>query len=279
MIPHTAHDGAPGPATESRIAPKSHINRADSSYRRSGAVTARPVRTPASVGIWLLAGLALLLAATRTSALEAWYDRYGERTLLVAKDTDYAGLLENPRALAFDAHGHPADEIYTVSFADLHAVYPVELEALRDTILDLNSHQDFVPRVVSSAAEPAGDNPPRWRQHVELEFRVLVFRSDYSFETKHTVVRDEGHEFALQFRMLESHDALLADSGGSWYLRRIELDGHEHTYVRYFNHVAFARRVFGLRLALRNFGLRDVKSVMNAYYKETLRRNRLTGVQ
>ncbi|TVQ40430.1 MAG: hypothetical protein EA384_03355 [Spirochaetaceae bacterium] len=279
MIPNTAHDGASGPAPESQIMPESRIDVEAFSRHRSRVVTAPPVRTPAPSGICLLAALALLLAAPRASALQAWHDQHDERTLRVAEDADYAGLLENPRVLAFDAHDHPADEIYAVSFADLHAVYPVEFEALRDTILDLGSHGDFVPRVVSSAAEPAGDNPPKWRQHVELEFRVLVFRSDYSFETKHMVVRDKDREFALLFRMLESHDALLADSGGSWYLKRIEIDGLEHTYVRYFNHVAFGRRVFGLRFALRNFGLRDVKSVMNAYYEETLRRNLLNSAQ
>ncbi len=213
----------------------------------------------------------LLLGAAQplvTPAFEQWHRQYDKRVLQPLPGADMADLVGNPREIDFDVHSDPAEEIYAVTFADLHAVYPVSFETLRDTILDLDSHKDFVPRVVSSNAEPTGDDPPSWRQHVRLKFRFLIFSADYSFDTRHLVARDDHKEFTLLFRMVESHDRMLADSGGSWYLKRVDIDGTEHTYVRYFNHAAFGRRILGLRLALRNFGLRDIKSVMDAYYQE-----------
>ncbi len=233
----------------------------------------RPSGPPASVlARVFLHGLVVLAAVwgtpARLEALDQWHDRYNERTLQAVDDADFPDLLCDPTEIDFDAVDDPADGIYIETYADIHAVYPVSFEALRDTILDLDSHKDFVPRVVSSNAEPTGDDPPSWRQHVELEFSVVVFSAEYSFETEHLVPRDHDDELVLVFRMVESHDDMIADTGGSWYLKRIDVDGSEHTYVRYFNHVAFGEHIVGLRLALRNLGLQDVKSVMNSYYQE-----------
>lgn len=241
----------------------------------------RRIVPAAAITLILLTGALSGPRAARLDALDQWrrkYEDHQRNTLQVAAGgVGLAHLIDNPAELDFGAKDDPADDIYTVTFADVHAVYPVPFSSLRDTVLDLDSHKEFVPRVVSSDARRTGDNPPSWRQYVELSFRLLVFGADYSFETKHIVAHQDEDEFALVFRMLESHDELLADSGGSWYLKRIEIDGEEHTYVRYFNHVAFGKRIFGLRFALRNFGLRDVKSVMDAYYQEALQRNTLTN--
>ena len=227
---------------------------------------------PSPLARTVLRCLALLIAvwgaAARVEAVDQWHDRYNERTLQAVDDADFPDLVRNPTEIDFDAVDDPAEGIYIETYADVHAVYPVSFEALRDTILDLDSHKDFVPRVVSSSAEPTGDDPPSWRQHVKLEFSVVLFSAEYSFETEHLVPRDQDDQLVLVFRMVESHDDMIADTGGSWYLKRIDIDGSEHTYVRYFNHVAFGEHIVGLRLALRNLGLQDVKSVMNSYYQQ-----------
>lgn len=214
----------------------------------------------------------LVLLAAPLGAIDEWHRQYDERTLQAADDLDIPDLVENPTEIDFDAVDDPSDDIHIETYADVHAVYPVPFQALRDTILDVDSHRDFVPRVVSSDAERTGDDPPSWRQQVELEFRVVVFSADYVFETEHLVPRHNDDELVLVFRMVKSHDEFIADTGGSWYLKRIDIEGKEHTYVRYFNHVAFGEHMVGLRLALRNLGLRDVKSVMDAYYEEALTR-------
>ncbi|TVQ40431.1 MAG: hypothetical protein EA384_03360 [Spirochaetaceae bacterium] len=64
--------------------------------------------------------------------------------------------------------GDPSEEIHVETRADVHAVYPVAFEALRDVILDLDSHRDLVPCVISSA--------------------------DYSFETEHLVPHHSDHD-------------------------------------------------------------------------------------
>ena len=258
-----------------RCKPRPASNPATTTARGAGTVRRR-FASAAAVALMLLTALTPGPRAARLAALDQWqqtYRDYEHDTLRPAEglaQTDFARLIEAPAEISFGAEDHPSDDIYAVTFADIHAVYPVSLEALREAILDFDSHTEFVPRVVSSDAQPIRDDPPSWRQHVELSFRLLIFGADYSFETKHIVSRNDDDRFALVFRMLESHDEMLADSGGSWYLRRIEIEDEEHTYVRYFNHVAFGRRIFGLRFALRNFGLRDVKSVMDAYYRRAL---------
>ena len=230
---------------------------------------ARPAR--AAILSLVVATAAFLLPA-RLAAVEEWYDQYNRRTLQAADDAEFADLVENPSGLDFDLQDEPSQDIVVESFADVHAVYPVSFEALRDTILDLDSHKDFVPNVASSDAQPTGDDPPSWRQKVELEFRLVVFSADYSFETEHLVPHRSDDDIVLVFRMVRSHDEMIANTGGSWYLKRIEIDGDEHTYARYFNHVAFGDHIFGLRFALRNFGLRDIKSVMDSFYREALNR-------
>ena len=258
-----------------RCKPRPVSNPATTTTRAAGTVRRR-LAPAAAVAVMLLTALAPGPRAARLAALDQWqqsFRDYEYDTLRPAEGlapTDFARLIEAPAEISFGADAHPSDDIYAVTFADIHAVYPVPLEALRETILDFDSHKEFVPRVVSSDAQRTADNPPSWRQHVELSFRLLIFGADYSFETKHIVSQQDEDRFALVFRMLESHDKMLADSGGSWYLKRIEIDNEEHTYVRYFNHVAFGLRIFGLRFALRNFGLRDVKSVMDAYYERAL---------
>ncbi|TVR29700.1 MAG: hypothetical protein EA404_14295 [Spirochaetaceae bacterium] len=237
--------------------------------------------------ILLLSLLFLFVASPPpAAAFEQWRRRYDERTLQAAdaadaadaaESVDYAALIETPTEIRFDIRDPASDadeDVVVESFADLHAVYPLNFEALCDVILDLDSHNSFVPNLVKSDVISAADDPPSWRRAARIERSVAVFSADYGFETEHIIVHQTDDEIAVIFRMVESHDEMLADTGGSWYLKRIDIDGREYTYVRHFNHVAFGSHTPGLRLALRNFGLRDIKSVMDAYYQEADARTR-----
>lgn len=207
--------------------------------------------------------------------------------LAVSPDTEFNDLLETPTELDFGVERGDADEdgYVTLTWSDLHAVYPIRLEAFRAVLLDFDSHADFVPRVVESPAEQVATDPPRWQQRVKLSFRFLGFGADYAFHTEHQIEFDRGSnrqtnrqnhnepaEFGLRFRMFDTETETLVDSGGTWYLKELTIDDAPHTYVRYTNFAAFGRSIVGLRLALRNFGLRDVKSVMNAYFHEAIDR-------
>ena len=237
------------------------------------------MRTMRHTRVMLLLSLLFLFAAgpPPAAAFEQWRRRYDERTLQLAEGVDYAALIKTPTEIRFnirDAESDADEDVVVESIADLHAVYPVSFEALRDVLLDLDSHNSFVPNMSTSDVISYTDDPPSWRRAARIERSVVVFSADYGFETEHIIVHQSDDEIAVIFRMVESHDKMLADTGGSWYLKRIDIDGREHTYTRHFNHVAFGRHTPGLRLALRNFGLRDIKSVMDAYYQEAAARAR-----
>ncbi len=221
----------------------------------------------------------ILVAATVTTApaesgsFHAWLERAEHRTLLMPPEADPVALVDDPSAIAFDVDPDPGDDAFMAVSSDVHGVYRVSFESLTGTIADLDSHEDFVPHVEGSRARRTGDDPPEWLQHVELSSGFLFFRVDQAFENRHVVLRLDEDRFALVFRLNESHDALIADIYGSWFLERVILGGDEHVYVRYFNHVVFSRRTAGLRFAVRNFGLRDAKNAMGAYVSEARRRS------
>ncbi|TVQ40432.1 MAG: hypothetical protein EA384_03365 [Spirochaetaceae bacterium] len=238
----------------------------------------------------------------------------------MARGADFAALLRNPTEIHFSVDTSPPAPATTASIGDLHAVYPVPLDIMRQVITDYNAYPEFAPRVTNSQAVRIGDDPPTWRHHLTLSFQVLFFGSGYDYYL--TVVepplgahnygprsavpgsavpgsgpetsaaerrwveaqsgnpgsgpaagcRAQGGEFAMYYRMDRSLDGQLVDVAGSWYLCAVEIDGVEHTYARYFNSISFARDQFGLRVALRNLGARDMKSAMDAFYHEAERR-------
>ena len=218
----------------------------------------------------LLCGVMIL-----ARSLSAWAIDY---PLAPAEGVDYAALMQNPTELSFTVDTSPPPPATTASVGDLHALYPVPLALMREVVTDYNAYPSFAPRVTVSSAQRIGDDPPTWNQRLTLSFRVLFFGSDYDYYITVTEppLSDNPHgnseEFAMHYRMERSLDGKLSDVAGSWYLRAVEINGVEHTYARYFNSIHFAHDQFGLRLALRNLGARDMKLAMDAFYREAERR-------
>ncbi len=196
-----------------------------------------------------------------------------ERRFSVPDGTDLAALVEEPQVINFEVDTSPPEPATTASLGDVHAVYPVPLAVLRDTLTDFAAHPGFMPRVAESRAEQLSEDPAVWEQRVRLVFRVLVFSSEYDFTMTitDTELAQRG-QFGLHYQMDESHDSRLHDVIGSWYMREVEVNGQPHTYLRYFNSIHFAQDQFGLRLGLRNQGARDMQNTMNALYEEADRR-------
>ena len=204
-------------------------------------------------------------------ALDAWRAEAEQETLRMPEGTDPAVLVGSPTEIDSGVNTED-DEVAAASFADVHAVYEVDLGVLRDTIMDFDNHEQFVPHVEASRAQRIGDDPPRWLHRVNIVVRLLVFEAGYELDNEYLVVQRDDDRFGMIFRMAESHDDMLADTFGSWYLEEVDIDGTRNTYVRYFSHIAFGERVIGLRLALNLFGLDNVISVMDAYVEEAQRR-------
>ncbi len=204
----------------------------------------------------------------------------------MAPGADPAALLNTPTEISFVVDTSPPAPATTSTLGDMHAVYPVSICVMSEVITDYNNYPRFAPRVTQSRAVRTADNPPTYRQRLTLSFRVLFFGSDYDYYltvTETPLCRADaapdtdaapapGSEFGMHYRMQESLDGRLSDVEGSWYLRAVEIDGVQHTYVRYFNSIFFAEDQFGLRLALRNLGARDLKNTMDAMFREAQRR-------
>ena len=161
------------------------------------------------VQVMLVVALALIRAVPASAQ---------ERRFSVPDGTDFATLVEHPQVIGFEVDTSPPEPATTASIGDVHAVYPLPLAMLCDTLTDFAAHPNFMPRVAESRAEKLSDHPTVWRQRVRLAFRVLLFSSEYEFTITVT-------------------DAELAQPGR-----------------------------FGLRLALRNQGARDMQNTMKALY-------------
>ena len=211
-----------------------------------------------------------LLLTTLCGAF-AWSVDY---PLTVADGADFRALLQNPTVISFTVDTAPPTSATTASIGDLHAVYPVPIDAMWRVVSDYNGYPEFAPRVIRSRATRISEEPSIWRQRLTLSFRVLFFGSDYDYYLEVVEPPLGPDRFAMYYRMDESLDGRLSDVAGSWFLQAVEIDGEEHTYVRYFNSIFFAQDQFGLRMALRNLGARDLKMAMDAFYQEAERRLR-----
>ncbi|TVR30469.1 MAG: hypothetical protein EA404_12470 [Spirochaetaceae bacterium] len=216
------------------------------------------------VQVMFVVALALIWAAPASAE---------QRRFSVPEGTDLVTLVEDAQVIDFEVDTSPPEPATTASIGDVHAVYPVALAVLRDTLIDFAAHPDFMPRVAESRAVQLSEDPAVWEQRVRLVFRVLIFSSEYDFTmTVSDAQLAQRGQFGLYYQMDESLDNRLHNVIGSWYMREVEVNGQPHTYLRYFNSIHFARDQFGLRLALRNQGARDMQNTMNALYEEAKRR-------
>ncbi|TVR56239.1 MAG: hypothetical protein EA426_14020 [Spirochaetaceae bacterium] len=225
----------------------------------------------------LTVAIALLVASAAVpERLSHDWDNIDEYPLGPYPENEFENLIDNPTKITFGGEVDPRDGVVVSSRADVHAVYPVSIRAMRDVLIEFESHAQFVPRVSATDLEKLSDDPLSWLQRTQLSFRFLFFGAEYDLETHH-VVRFGGEEpepeqFGLTSRLVRSPDGKLASQAGSWYLKRIEIDEREYTYVRYYQRIEFAESIFGLRFALRRFGLRGIRETIEAFYDEAVRR-------
>ena len=192
-----------------------------------------------------------------------------DNRLSIHDNTDVQSLLENPTAIDWEVDTSPDPPATTAALGDMHAVYPVRAHDFWQVVRDYNNYTDFAPRVEQSRADRVGDDPPRFEHRLELSFRVLGFGADYEYYLDVVEPALEDGEFAMTYELSRSLDGKLHDVTGSWYISEIQVDGEPHTYARYVNRIYFAEDQFGMRMALRSLGRRDLINTMNAMYEET----------
>ena len=183
--------------------------------------------------------------------------------------------LNEPQSVRFDS-GSPSDhEGAYESVAHMHVLVDAEAHVLAEVLSDVERQPDFMPRltradVVCSELQAEGF----LRVEQELSFRFLVFRRDYRYVIDYFIEDDleETGAFRVWWVLSDPGDGQIVTNSGSWYVRRVEIDGREYSYVAYAVHTVFARRRAGLRTALRRFGERDVRNAMDALYEEAVRR-------
>ena len=159
----------------------------------------------------------------------------------------------------------------------LHGLFETPIELLATTIRDVGSLHEFVPRLyMSEVICTDGQLTGHSRVLYELSFRFLVFRQDYRFVTDYFVADDleTSGEYRVWWQLHEPLDNEIVDASGSWYLKRVVLDGAEYTYVAYAVNTVFRERTIGLSAMLARYGERDARTAMLAYVEEAERRGR-----
>jgi len=217
--------------------------------------------------------LVLLTAAAVTAAAQETSDRHLRFDFRAGAPpgTDYEALIERPAEIRKDIDLFRAEGEWRIrALFDFHAVYPVRKGQMVEVLTQYEGSEDFVPRVeFSEVLEVTRADPPCLRQHLKLVFTALTARRDYDYII--TLCEDRRraeNAFLLKWTLDRSLDGKMFLADGSWYVKRIETEDGEMTYVRYYNRTGLTSEVPLTALFMRWFSAGDVAGMMNAMYRE-----------
>ena len=187
-------------------------------------------------------------------------------------DSDLLALLENPTVLTVEAV--PAgddDTAATVVTTETHALYPVDALAIVNVLKDTETLVGIIPDLAihETLCTSGSDMRKEWQR---TEFRVLFFTfgTEYLIDVHYAINGPE--EYGSYWGMYESLDGKLAYQYGSWYFRNVSIRGRQYTYVRHFIRTGVNSRVPGLRMIIRSNAGKRVTTMIDAIYREAVRR-------
>ena len=190
----------------------------------------------------------------------------------VQDDSDLLALLENPTVFTVEAV--PAgddDPAATVATTEAHVLYPIRAEALAETLNDAESLTRFIPDLVIHETL-CRNGPHMIKQLQRTEFHVLFFTfgTEYLIDVHYVINGPE--EYGSYWGMYESLDGKLAYQYGSWYFRNVVIDGRQYAYVRHFTMNGLNSRIPGLRMIIERQADERIIEMIDAIYREAVRR-------
>ena len=115
---------------------------------------------------------------------------------------------------------------------DIHACTAIPLERMKEVITDYSRYTQIYRRTTVSRI--AGRNERGTLAFFEVSVGALGIYVVSSFTLLKEINIDTPDSFYLTFTHV-SDDGTIRNILGSWYLRKVEIDGRTYTYMRYFS--------------------------------------------
>lgn len=190
----------------------------------------------------------------------------------VHSDSDLLALLENPTILTVEAV--PAgddDSAATVVTTETHALYPVDALAIVNALKDAETLVGIIPDLaIHETLCTSGPDMRKELQRTEFHVLFFTFGTEYLIDVHYALNGPE--EYGSYWGMYESLDGKLAYQYGSWYFRNLSIHGRRYTYVRHFIRTGVNSRVPGLRMIIRSNAGKRVTEMIDAVYREAVKR-------
>ena len=116
--------------------------------------------------------------------------------------------------------------------ADVHACTAISLERMKEIITDYSRYTQIYRR--TTASRIAGRNERGTLAFFEVTVGAMGIRVVSSYTLLKEIQIDTPDSFYLTFSHV-SDDGSVRNIRGSWYLRRVEINGRPYTYMRYFS--------------------------------------------
>ena len=116
--------------------------------------------------------------------------------------------------------------------ADVHACTAISLERMKEVITDYPRYTQIYRR--TTASRIAGRNDRGTLAFFEVSVGAMGIYVVSAFTLLKEIHIDTPDSFYLTFTHV-SDDGTVRNIRGSWYLRKVEIDGKTHTYMRYYS--------------------------------------------
>lgn len=181
-------------------------------------------------------------------------------------------LLENPRFMHAGATRADGTNGATVDvMTESHVVFPVRVADLLEVFAEDAPMTDYMPNLAvhEVLCRPA-PNVSRHRQRVDFGPIIFSLGTEYVIDVHYLETGPDV--FASRWTLVDSVDGRLAYNLGSWYFESVQIDGRDATYVRHYARTGLTTRVPGVRFFANRRAAGGVKDVLDAAYKEAVRR-------
>lgn len=223
---------------------------------------------------------ALMLAAAAFPALLEGSPGFEEEEPVLRKPDDFV-YRNSPAAGDIDALTSKAQEIDShyrswredgekhVSLStDYHAVFPFPIERLIPIFLDHENEDQVYPRITYSRdLSPHKATDEAHFQEVKINFKFLGIGAEYHYIVYRVPTWYDDGGFSVHWSLAHSFGNKYAELYGSWYLKELEGEARQGTYIRNFVLTELIDPLPFLKPFTEMFGEKSVQNFFKAAYR------------
>jgi hypothetical protein len=157
-----------------------------------------------------------------------------------------------------------------VSEVEYHVVFEIPFFRVVDVMMDVERQEEFVGTVLESRVLCTSATGTRYfRQYMETQFRWSVFSRRYKqIINLYVETPNPTQEYRSRFALDESLDGKMLETRGSWYARRVSVDGVDATYVRAVQQVTLSKNPLPVRIAIQGVVTREMANTLDRIAEE-----------